>query len=114
MTSPAPVSSAGSSSPAGGTRNNNAKLGLLWTLGLQIGHFRALTPDQEDAVRAAFAAGARPRDLAPAYSVSQRTIYRTLTRAGQRQIAEVRLATYRALFEVSDDGPVQLTEWVAA
>lgn len=75
--------------------------------------WRRLTPAQEDAVRASVAAGADPGALAGAYGVSRRTILRTLQRY-PRSVQTIELAGYRACFEVSDEGPVQLTPWVAA
>lgn len=74
---------------------------------------RRLRPDQAEAVRRARAAGVAARDLAGYYGVTVRTIYRTLERAPQA-VHEVRLADYQATFEITDEGPVQVTAWVPA
>lgn len=109
MISPASAP-AGTSSPAGATPRMNP---LLAEIGRMARHMRALTPDQEEAVRLAVSAGASPKDIAAAYGVHVRTIYRVLARSSI-VVYEVELGDYRAQFEVGDDGPIQLTEWVAA
>jgi DNA invertase Pin-like site-specific DNA recombinase len=73
--------------------------------------FRALTPEQEIAVRGAHAAGARAADLAAAYGVSRQTIYRAVERAGRPQY-EVHVGDRRASFEIEDGTPVQVAPWV--
>lgn len=77
------------------------------------GQWRRLTPDQETAIRAAVVRGAHPRELAKVVGVSERTIYRTLARE-KREALDVTVGDYRAVFEMTDDGPVQVTTWVAA
>jgi len=74
---------------------------------------RKLTPEQEDAIRAAYDAGVRAWSLAKQYGVTVRTIYRTIHRA-ERETHRVELAGYHALYEVGEEGPVQLTPWRAA
>lgn len=73
--------------------------------------WRALSPDQEDAVRRAHDRGADSAGLADTYGVHLRTIYRVLAR---RPIARhyVEFAGYRAAFEVFEDGPLQVTPWL--
>lgn len=76
-------------------------------------YFRKLTPDQETAVRQQHLRGATLRQLADQYGVTVRTIARTLHRA-QRDVITVEAGPYRATYELSDEGPVQLTPWRAA
>ncbi len=76
--------------------------------------WRALTPEQANAILRAVADGANPRDLAPAYSVSLRTIYRTLNRAVE-SMEVVEVLGHRATFvRGDDDEPIRMTPWVPA
>lgn len=74
--------------------------------------WRTLTPDQATAVRDAHAAGADIGALAAAYSVSRRTIYRTIERLATDEVAEARVGPYRAQYALTPEGPVQLTPWL--
>lgn len=75
--------------------------------------FRALTPDQEVAIKAAHAGGAEVGALAGSYGVSPRTIWRAIRRGGcERHLVTV--GDMRATFEIEDGMPVQVTPWVPA
>lgn len=88
---------------------------------------RALSPAQEAAVRKVFAmmepglirhsrtSGrvAAVRQLANAYSVSERTMYRTIFERCEEETHVVELAGYRATFVIDELGPKQRTDWVA-
>ncbi len=78
--------------------------GYLW---------RALTPSQCAVVREALASGVRARDLADAYGVSVRTVYRA-ARAARLPIVTVQVADWSAEYIVTDDGPVRCTSWAAS
>lgn len=78
-----------------------------------VPHFRALTPDQEEAVRHAASRGADIGELAAAYDVSTRTIRRTIEREPLRVVA-INVEGYYAVFEVTPNGPIQRTDWRAA
>jgi DNA invertase Pin-like site-specific DNA recombinase len=73
--------------------------------------YRALTYEQERAVRDAMRRGANAKALATAYGCHVRTIYRTLDR-GTRKPITVRLGDYQAVFELDEGIPVQTTPWV--
>jgi DNA invertase Pin-like site-specific DNA recombinase len=75
--------------------------------------YRALTPGQAGAIRAAAKSGVRALLLAAEYGVSVRTIYRTLERSGC-SVHLVRLDDWRAEFEMTDEGPVRVTSWLPA
>ena len=88
-------------------------------------HPRKLTPLQEDTVRALCAglgpcptgtrgdvSGCIHDDLAKRYGVSKRTILRTIERTPLR-VEIVTLSGWYAQFEITDDGPVQRTDWRA-
>ena len=77
-----------------------------------IGHWRALTPTQEAAVRTGRASGATVAQLAVRFGVTRRTIYRVLERS-QYETREVVIFDRRAIFQLVDDQPVQVTPWVA-
>lgn len=74
--------------------------------------WRALNPDQEEAIRRAWVNGAPAKALADAYRVHVRTIYRTLKRAAEPSW-DIRVGPYRATFQIEADRPVQVTPWVA-
>lgn len=87
---------------------------------LQFGRIRDLTPPQEAHIRSLVGQTTDRRDrgelirlLAGEYDVSVRTIWRTLERS-DRETVMARAGEYVALFELGDEGPVQVTEWVAA
>lgn len=82
---------------------------------------RKLTPQQEDAIRAL---GGHVRTcppgtpcihdgLAKRYGVSKRTILRTIARA-PLSVHVVEIGGYYAQFEITDQGPIQRTDWRAA
>jgi DNA invertase Pin-like site-specific DNA recombinase len=75
--------------------------------------WRALTPSQGVAIRDALATGVRAKELARAYDVSVRTIYRSIERARCRACV-VEVDGWRAEFSLTDDGPVRMTAWVPA
>lgn len=81
--------------------------------GLIAGFVFALTPAQAVEVRRRRALGVSVAALAYEYGVSKRCIYRTLRRP-DRPRHDVRLGDYRAIFEMTDEGPIQVTEWMAA
>jgi len=74
---------------------------------------RRLSPLQEDTVRALYAQGVRAQDLASTYDVSVRCIYRTIERTPVA-VVPVTIGGYYAQFEITEDGPVQRTDWRAA
>lgn len=76
--------------------------------------WRKVSPDQAQAIRAAFLAGVNYRELATAYGVSSRTIYRIVDRASTEEYHVVHVAGYSAPFGIGDEGPVQLGPWVAS
>ena len=76
-------------------------------------NWRLLTPEQEVAVRKLYLDGVPARDIASSYGVTVRTIYRTLHRTN-RAVLTAKVGDYYALYEVGEEGPVQLTPWRAA
>lgn len=80
--------------------------------GLHGYRWRRLTPGQAAAVRAAATAGADVGELARAYGVNRRTIYRAIERAATEITVEVQIDEWRAEFAVGESGPVQVTPWV--
>lgn len=75
--------------------------------------YRALTPEQELAVKAAHEAGASLPQLAGQYAVTQRTICRTIQRV-PRERHVVEIGGFRATFEIEDGVPIQASPWVPA
>jgi transposase-like protein len=74
-------------------------------------HFRKLSPDQAAAVLRAYEDHVLVPDLAKAYGVSIRTIWRTIRRAPERP-ERLSLFGYSAGFVRGDDGPpVQIEPW---
>ncbi len=76
--------------------------------------WRRLTPEQSAAIKAAADAGADIGELAEAYHVNRRTIYRAIERARKEVIEQAVVGPYSAQFAITDEGPVQLTPWVPA
>lgn len=74
---------------------------------------RALTPQQEKAIRFAVRSGADCNELAAAYGVHRRTIKRTVERAAL-PFVDVEVGGYRATFEIDETGPIQRTGWRAS
>jgi hypothetical protein len=74
---------------------------------------RATTPAQDVAIARARAHGARVHDLAVAYGVTTRTIYRVLRRVPEPTAAVV-IDGWSATFRITEYGPVQATPWVPA
>lgn len=72
--------------------------------------WRSLTPSQAAAVVEAHAAGTPARELAAAYGVSTRTIWRTIRRDRSRHVV-VQVEAWRAEFVITDDGPYRATPW---
>jgi hypothetical protein len=72
--------------------------------------FRRLAPDEDFAIERALGQGVAAATLAFAYGVSIRTIYRAAARAGE-PTRSVTVAGWRASFRLSDEGPIQLTQW---
>ena len=74
---------------------------------------RALTPAQCQAVAAALIGGTRARDLAEAYSVNVRTIYRA-AKYGRSRWQRVEVLGWAAEYVVTEYGPVRCTAWMPA
>jgi hypothetical protein len=74
---------------------------------------RRVTPRQEREILRLMDAGVPHRAVASLYGVSHRNLYRIRDRAG-RPAFEVVVGGYKAWFEISDLGPVQVTGWVPA
>jgi hypothetical protein len=74
---------------------------------------RATTPAQDRAIVQARAHGARVADLADAYGVTVRTIYRVLLR-GVEPTVDASVGDWKAPFLLTDEGPIQVTPWVPA
>lgn len=72
---------------------------------------RNLTRPQVVAIRLNRTHGARIVDLAEAYGVSRRTIYRALERATV-PVHRVEVAGWFADFEIIEDGPIRVTPWL--
>lgn len=72
--------------------------------------FRRLTPDEDIAIERGLSQDVAATTLAFAYGVSVRTIYRAAARAGE-PTRRVTVAGWRASFRLSDEGPIQLTQW---
>ena len=74
-------------------------------------HWRTLSPAQAADLSASYRSGVPMATLAACYGVSRRTAWRAI----QRSTAPTRLVTgdaWQATFELSDDGPVQVTPWI--
>lgn len=75
--------------------------------------YRKVTPLQAGAIASAYAAGVPVAELAKAYGVAIRTIWRAIAFSRQPAVT-VRIADWRAEFVITPDGPVRTTVWLAA
>lgn len=74
---------------------------------------RTLIGRQQRLVAAALDNGVSAVELARAYGVSVRTVFRARERA-REQWTEVVVGDWRAQFVLTDEGPVRVTPWWAA
>jgi hypothetical protein len=72
--------------------------------------YQRLNRAQAAAIHAATAAGVSARSLAGEYGVSVRTIHRVRNREAE-PVETVQVATWRADFAITDEGPVQVDQW---
>jgi DNA invertase Pin-like site-specific DNA recombinase len=77
------------------------------------GEFRKVSPTQDREIARLFAAKVPPKEIASLYGISIRQVYRSKARANRPAI-EVRIAGYKAWFQVDELGPSQVTGWRAA
>lgn len=75
--------------------------------------YRRLDPHQVREVRRSYDAGVAAVDLASCYGVTERTIYRSIRRA-VLPVHAVTVDGWTTTFELTEDGPVQVTPWVPA
>jgi DNA invertase Pin-like site-specific DNA recombinase len=74
---------------------------------------RKLTPAQEQEIARLFGQHVSAHVIANRYGISLRQVYRVKDRADLPRV-EATVGEYRAWFEMSEEGPVQITGWVAA
>lgn len=75
--------------------------------------YRSIPMEQAAAMRQAVSAGVSVKDLAAAYEVTPRTIYRALRRSYE-PVHVVIVGEWRTEVAMTEDGPVWIKPWVPA